>query len=207
LSASTGATVKTATLGASGAFTFTQLTPGDYLLQAGQDESADGQIGVPGRRFAWAGTLAQPTVFTVSADRVQTVAMLLGIPTEVEPNDDRTMANVLSVGSYVAGQIFTPDVRDVYRVNVPTSGQYTFETSGIIGSCGTGIELDTVLLLQDAAGVTLGRNDNFTSATSRFCSRITATLSAGLVYVSVTGTGNSGFSPVGRYRLEVRAGP
>jgi len=207
LSATTGAVVKTATVGGGGGFAFTRLAAGSYFLQAGQDESGDGAIGVPGRRFAWAGTFAQPTSFSVSAEQVQAAAILLTTPTESEPNDDVTTANLLSVGSYVVGQIFAPDTRDVYKVAIPAAGQYTFETSGLVGSCGLGIELDTVLQLQDATGTTLGRSDNFSSATSRACSRVTLTLSPGMVYATVTGTGASGLSFTGRYRLEVRAGP
>ena len=176
-------------------------------MQAGQDEGGDGSIGVPGRRFAWAGTFALPTAFSASGDQVQTAAILLATPTESEPNDDFSSANMLSVGSYVVGQIFSPDPRDVYKVAIPSPGVYTFETSGLVGSCGTGIELDTVLRLQDASGTTVGSNNDFTSPTSRVCSKVTQTLSAGTYYVIVTGTGSSGLSFVGRYRLEVRAGP
>jgi len=203
----TGAVVKTANVGSNGSFAFTRLAPGSYFLQAGQDESSDGVIGVPGRRFAWAGTFAQPSTFAMSADQVQTAAILLATPTEAEPNDDFGTANVLSPGSYVVGQIFTPDRRDVYKILIPAAGQYTFETSGLVGTCGAGIELDTVLQLQDTQGTTLARNDNFTSATSRACSRLTQTLSAGTYFVTVTGTDVSGLAFTGRYRLEVRAGP
>jgi subtilisin family serine protease len=208
IDATSGATVKSTTAASSGTFAFTRLQPGAYFVQAGQDENGDGVIGIPGRRFGWAGGFASPVAFPVAADQVQTTAITVGVPVEIEPNDDSATANRLSVGSYVTGQIYSPDVRDMYKVIVPVGGQYSFETSGLIGSCGKGIELDTVLQLFDASGLTqLSRVDNFLSATSHFCSKITMTLTAGTYYAAVTGTGASGLAATGRYRLEVRSGP
>jgi hypothetical protein len=136
----------------------------------------------------------------------QTIGVMLGLPTEVEPNDDVSHANLLSVSSYVIGAITPPDVRDVYSVTIPTAGPYTFETSGLVGSCGLGIELDTFISVTSAAGSTVGTSDNFPSATGHACSRVQATLTPGIYYVTVTGTGVSGLASHGRYRLEVRAG-
>ena len=181
------------------------MPTGSYYVQAGDDESGDGIMGVPGRRFTWAGGFGAPTVFNVNGN-AQSAAIVLGVPTEVEPNDDVAHANLLSVGSYVTGNITTPDVRDVYRVTIVTAGIYTFETSGLVGSCGLGIELDTFLSLSTAAGVSVATNDNFTSPTGRFCSRIQQTLQPGIYYVTVTGTGAAQLANHGRYRLEVRAG-
>ena len=203
--ATTGAAVKSAKVGADGSFAFTRLASGSYFLQAGDDEAGDSVIGVSGRRFTWAGGFGKPTVFNVNSNS-QAVGIALGIPTEVEPNDDIAHANVLSVGSYVTGAITTPDVRDVYSVAIPTAGTYTFETSGLVGSCGLGIELDTFLTLSSATGTNLGSNNDFVSPTGRFCSRIQATLTPGIFYITVTGTGSSGLASHGRYRLEVRSG-
>jgi hypothetical protein len=201
----TGAVVRTAAVNAGGGFAFTRVANGSYVIQAGDDESADNTIGVPGRRFAVAGGFGSPTVFNVN-NNSQAVAISLGMPFEVEPNDDVAHANVLSVGSYVVGSITTPDVADVYSVTIPTAGLYTFETSGLVGSCGLGIELDTFLRVTSQAGTVVGSNDNFVSATGRFCSRVQAQLTPGIYYATVTGTGASGLASHGRYRLEVRAG-
>jgi hypothetical protein len=188
-----------------GTFAFTQLVNGAYYVQVGDDEAGDGILGTPGRRFTWAGGFGAPTVFNVNGN-AQSTAVSLGLPTEVEPNDDAAHANVLSVGSYVIGNITTPDVRDMYQVTITTAGTYTFETSGVVGSCGEGIELDTVLQVASSAGTSVGSNDNFTSSTSRFCSRVRATLTPGIYYATVTGTSASFQASRGRYRLEVRAG-
>jgi hypothetical protein len=202
--ATSGATLA-AVPATNGNFAFTRIPTGSYYVQAGDDESGDGIMGTPGRRFAWAGGFGTPTVFNVNGNS-QTTAIVLGVPTEVEPNDDVAHANSLSVGSYVTGNITTPDVRDIYRVTVVTAGVHTFETSGVVGSCGLGIELDTFLSLTNSAGVSVATNDNFSSPTGRFCSRIQQTLQPGIYYITVTGTGAAQLANHGRYRLEVRAG-
>lgn len=207
LDATTGTPIRTAAVDANGNFVFSKVANGTYYLQAGDDEAGDGTIGVIGRRFAWAGTFGKPTVFNVD-NNASSAAIVLGIPIETEPNDDVAHANMLSVGSWVAGTITTPDVRDVYAVQIATAGQYTFETSGLVGSCGLGVELDTFLSVASSSGAAIGSNDNFTNpaGTGRFCSRVQATLQPGLYYVTVTGTAANGLSSHGRYRLEVRAG-
>ena len=162
--------------------------------------------GVPGRRLGWAGGFGKPTTFTVNGN-VQTAAVLLGVPTEAEPNDDAAHANVLSVGSYVTGTITTPDVRDVYTVAIPAAGTYIVETSGVLGTCGFGLELDTFLSVANASGAIVGTNDNFSSITSRYCSRLQTTLQPGTYTITVTVSANARFvgnASHGRYRLEVR---
>jgi hypothetical protein len=64
-----------------------------------------------------------------------------------------------------------------------------------------------VLQVASSADIAVGpRSDNFTSSTGRFCSRVTATLTPGIYYATVTGTSASFQASHGRYRLEVRAG-
>ncbi len=205
IDAVTGATVKTTAADASGNFAFTKLSQGTYYVQAGEDENADSTLGVPGRRFAWAGGFGKPTVFNVSG-QTQATAILLGMPTEVEPNDDLSTANLLTPGSYVIGQITPPDVRDVYAVAIPTTGTYTFETSGVVGTCGFGTELDTFLSVTSQSGTAVGSNDNTQSGAGPFCSRVQATIVPGIYYVTVTGTAANNLASRGRYRLQVRAG-
>ena len=203
-----GVVARTTTAGSDGSFAFTKLANGAYYVQAGDDESADGVIGVPGRRLGWAGGFGKPTTFTVNGN-FQAAAVLLGVPTEVEPNDDAAHANVLSVGSYITGTITTPDSRDVYTVTVPSGGTYIVETSGVLGTCGFGLELDTFVSVANASGSIVGTNDNFSSITSRYCSRLQTTLTPGTYTITVTASPNARFignASHGRYRLEVRLG-
>ena len=206
LNVTSGKVVASTRVDSSNAFAFTRLPSGAYYVQAGDDESADSTIGIPGRRFAWAGGFGAPTVFNVN-NKPQTTAIALGLPVEVEPNDDVAHANLLSVGSYVDGTITPPDAQDVYKVTIPTAGTYTFETSGIVGSCGLGIELDTFISVTTATGTAVGSNDNFSSATGRFCSQVQVSLTPGIYYVTVTPSpSGSALNTHGRYRLQVRSG-
>ncbi len=205
LDATSGNTIKTVPVSATGTFAFTQVPAGTFNVQAGDDESGDGILGTPGRRFTWAGGFGAPTLFNTSNTALST-AISLGIPTEVEPNDDVAHANLMSVGSYVTGNITTPDVRDVFAVTISTAGTYTFETSGLVGACGEGIELDTVLSVASAAGLSVGSNNDISAGAGNFCSRVRATLTPGVYYATVTGTGSNGQASHGRYRLEIRAG-
>lgn len=209
INSTTGSVVRTATLNDGGTFAFTRLASGTYRVQAGDDESADGFIGIPGRRFAWAGGFGAPTVLNVNGN-AQSVSIALGTPTEVEPNNDTSHANVLSVDGYVVGNITTPDVADVYSVYIPAAGTYTFETSGLVGSCGLGIELDTFISIVAQAGTVVSSNDNSPpSPTGRFCSRAQASLTPGVYFVTVRASSQATTNFTadhGRYRLQVRAG-
>jgi hypothetical protein len=202
--ARTGALGATTQADAGGNFAFTKVAQGAYLVQAGEDEGGDGAIGAPGRRFAWAGGFGKPTVFDVNANALRT-SINLGQPLEVEPNDDAAHANVLSINSHVIAGITTPDTRDVYSVMIPTAGTYVIETSGVLGTCGWGIELDTFLSVATASGSLVAVSDNFVSATSGNCSQVRTSLQAGTYYVTVQGTAANGLSRHGRYRLEVRS--
>ncbi len=202
--ATTGVVLTTTPATASGSFAFTKLPTGTYRLQAGEDEAGDGVIGIPGRRFTWVGGFGAPRAFTVANNNNLTVATSLGMPLEVEPNDDVAHADILSVNSYVIGNITPPDSRDMYAVTIPAAGTYIFETSGVLGTCGWGIELDTFMSIETATGTLVGLSDNFVSLTSDNCSQVRQTLQPGTYYVTVVGTGASGLASHGRYRLEVR---
>ncbi len=204
----TGSVVRTVAATASGQFTFTQLAPGTYQIQAGEDESGDAAIGIPGRRLGWAGSAASPTVFTMGTGSplIQNAAIGIGVPVESEPNDAIATATPLSVGSYVVGQIYAPDVIDYYQIVIPTQGTYTFQTSGVMGACGWGIELDTNLELYNSSGASMASNDDSGVFTGPQCSVISLALVPGTYYIAVTGSAANGLSDQGRYRLEVRSG-
>ena len=103
---------------------------------------------------------------------------------------------------------FAPDAQDIYRVTIPTAGTYTFETSGLVGTCGLGIELDTFLTVSSAAGAAVGTSDDLGTFPNPFCSRVRVQLTPGIYYATVSGsTANLPFTtPHGRYRLAVRSG-
>jgi serine protease len=208
IDADSGAILRTVATDPTGAFVLTQLPAGRYELAAGEDESGDGVIGLPGRRFSWDGSASAPTVFTVTTDtpQVQTTAVSIGIPLESEPNDTPAEANPLSVDSYVEGRIDAPDANDDYRVSIPVAGTYTFETSGVLGACGWGLELDTKLDLLTSTGATVASNDDSGSPLGPQCSKITQALLPGTYTVVVSGSAANGLSDHGRYRLQVRTG-
>jgi hypothetical protein len=207
LNATTGDVVATRAVDGSGNFAFAKLDSGAYVLQAGEDEAGDGTIGLPGRRFTWAGGFGAPRLFNIDKGNGFTAAIVLGQPLESEPNDDVAHANRLSVNSYVIGSITPPDTRDMYTVMIPAAGTYLIETSGVLGTCGWGIELDTFISVETSTGALAGLSDNFASATSDNCSQVRQTLQPGSYRITVVGTGASGLASHGRYRLEVRAIP
>ncbi|HEY5220023.1 MAG TPA: S8 family serine peptidase, partial [Gemmatimonadaceae bacterium] len=208
VNSATGQATRTVATDVTGNFAITQIADGTYQLQAGEDEAGDSTIGIPGRRLGWVGGAASPTVFTAASGQplVQTAGVAIGVPMEAEPNDSLATANPLSVNSYVVGQITDPDAQDVYMVRIPAAGTYTFETSGVMGACGWGIELDTYLTLETSTGGAVASNDNSSTHTGPNCSKISTSLTAGTYYVIVTGSGASGLSTIGRYRLQVRSG-
>jgi hypothetical protein len=212
IDAATGQVTRSTTLAGDGRFTFANLPAANYFLVAGQDEAGDGLAGVPGRRFNWLGTAGMAPV-TMTGSAIKTVAFTLATPSEAEPNDDNQHATPLVVNSWVAGNVGTPDARDVYTLMIPVAGTYTFETSGAVGSCGYAGEVDTVLRLFDATGAQLAANDDTPfptpanpAGTATYpgtrCSLITQQLTAGRYYVEVSPFVNSS----GMYRLHIRAG-
>ena len=60
------------------------------------------------------------------------------------------------------------------RVQIPASGQYTFETSAVDGACGFALEEDTILELYDVSGALLASNDDIDVENLNICSRITS---------------------------------
>jgi hypothetical protein len=206
LDATTGNVLETVAANADGSFAFAQLAAGAYYVQAGEDEAGDGQIGIPGRRFTWAGGFGAPTIFNVNGQS-QNAGIALAYPFEVEPNDVFAQANQLSVGGYVIGQLNAPDVRDTYAVAIPSAGTYTFETTGFVGSCGLGLDVYASLTLQSAAGAVVGTSRDYQSATSLFCARLTTALTPGVYYVTISPVANEAdLVTNGRYRLQVRSG-
>ena len=207
--AGTGQAVATQPVGANGVFTVSGLADGSYYVFAGEDENGDAQIGVPGRRWGALGGTATPRALTVTSSAGATAFFSVGFANEVEPNQTPpTTYNHLLVGGYLHGALGTTDA-DVYRVDIPAAGQYSFETSGWDGAfCKFALNVNTVMVLYDANGGVLAQNDDADSVNNNFCSRISTALAAGTYFVGVTpGLDFAGATHKGRYRVEARAGP
>jgi hypothetical protein len=180
-------------------YSFAGVINGEYHVFAGQDESGDQLIGLPGRRWGAFGGTASPSSLDVTSAATYHASFSIGIPSEAEPNGTVANADVLPVGGYFQGEMDPADV-DLYRVLIPQAGQYTFETSPVDGACGFALEEDTLLGLYDANGVLMTSNDDIDLDAFNFCSRVTATLAPGAYHVGVQGLFG------GRYRVQARSG-
>jgi subtilisin family serine protease len=211
IDATTGEVAKTVQAGSDLSYKLDGLQAGSYYVVAGQDEDGDGVIGFPGRRYGWANGGGVPVPVVVGANGAVEASIPIGLPVQQLGVDGRVF-----VGSWVYGALGTPTAVETYVVTIPTSGVYSFETSGAIGSCGFALELNTAITVTDAHGTLVGSNDNTSSTTGhmtfpgQLCSYVSAQLSPGTYTVEVkAGGGSAGgadlFNP-GTYRLQVRSG-
>lgn len=188
IDASSGAILQTVAAQLDGSYAFTELGDGDYYVFAGQDEEGDLQIGIPTRRWGALGGSATPSVVTVNGAGTSTATFDVGFPDEIEPNDTFASPNTLPVGGYFIGSISAVLTdADVFAVQVPADGDYTFEALALLGACGFALGEDTILQLYDAGGTLLVESDNVDVSSNNYCSRITATLNAGSYFVVVFG--------------------
>jgi len=206
--AATGATVATTPATAGAPYALNSLADGSYFVVAGEDESGDGEIGMPGRRFGAFGGVSSPTAVNVSGAAGGYAPFTAGFPVEEEANNTAASANRLVVPGAAQGTLTATDAADVYRVQIPTAGTYTFETTGISGAfCGFALDVDTVLELLDAGESVLGTSVDIDTNARNFCSRITQVLNPGTYYLRVTRDLISGIPHTGRYILQARTGP
>jgi serine protease len=206
----TGATIMSVAADAGGAYQFTDVPNGTYRVYAGEDEDGDGLFGRAVRRWGAYGGTNTPTPVHIAGAGTTTADFTIGYPLEAESNDVLATANPLPVGGYLIGFFSDPatDV-DVARVEIPATGQYTFETSPLNGACGFALNEDTILDLLSSGGSVLATDDDIDTAAQNLCSRITTNLTAGVYYLRVsayTGTGASGILGRG-YAVSVRQGP
>jgi hypothetical protein len=202
--ATTGDTVRTVSVQSDGSYSVSRLAPGTYQVVAGEDESGDKRIGVPGRRFGWYGATGGAAPLKVSAGQTVVAPIHIGSPVESKPDNSFATATRVVLNSYVMGSITATDPASYFVVQLPRAGTYTFETSGVVGSCGFGLEVDTVLELYDATQVLKTRNDDSVFPGSLFCSQISTALGAGTYYVRVLGSRSTSS---GQFRLSVRDQP
>jgi subtilisin family serine protease len=208
VNATTGAIAATVTA-PGGNFTLPGLPDGSYVVAAGEDEGADGFIGLPGRRFGAYGGISAPTTVAVTASAGGFAAFSIGFPVEREPNDLAASASSVLLDGAIEGSLSSSDQVDWYRIVVPASGTYTFETTGFGGAfCSFALDVNTTLDLLDQNLDTIGQSVDIDPGSNNFCSRISSPLAAGVYYVRVTrgdffGTGLH----AGRYILQARSGP
>ena len=207
--AANGRLVQTTAVAADGSYSFAP-SPGSYQVFAGQDESTDGQVGLPGRRWGAFGGSARPSRIEVTSPESHQASFAVGFPSEHEPNATAADANTLPVGGYLQGVISAAsgaDV-DVFRVQIADAGEYTFEASGVDGACGFALEENTVLGLYGPDQSRLALSDDIDTEARNFCSRITMSLQPGTHYLWVQGV--DGPRDVlrrgGRYRVQARSG-
>ena len=200
-SASTGAVVQTVATQMGGAFTFSGVPDGTYLLYGGTDEGGDQRVGMPGRLWGAFGSAAFPTAFTVLGKGPYPVSFPIDLPAPVQPNHTIATANVLAIGGYTRATYADTLELDMYRVTIPVGGSYTFETSGWVGSCGFALEEATALGLFNSRGTLITATFYIDELHYNFCSRLSQVLGPGTYYVGVAGLFQNG-----RYQLQARAG-
>jgi len=200
----TGAILATVRPNADGHFSLMGLAPGRVYVVAGEEEAGDGTFAIPGRRAGWYGAPGgvQEVVIGPTGTRVAQVGIHLGVPHEVRPNDAFERAHRLFIGSLVVGRITREQQASYFVIRIPAQGAYTFETAGVLGSCGYGTEVDTVLTLYDAERVALAENDDTLMGDALFCSRIERSLQPGTYYLRVNAFG----AGRGSFALMVRGG-
>ena len=204
-SATTGATVQTVLAQAGGEFAFNNVADGTYFLFGGTDESGDQLIGSPGRLWGAFGEAAAPSAVTVLGSQPNRVSFAIGLPIQLEPGHTVGTATALAIGGYTQGAIVDTATIDVYRLTIPTSATYTFETSGWVGACSFALEDATAIGLFDAAGRFIADTAFIDPTHGNYCSRLTRTLTPGTYYVAVAGSFGGGVFG-GRYRLQARLG-
>lgn len=186
---------------ADGSFAFQSVEDGLYFLYGATDESSDQQLGVPGRLWGALGGAATPSAITVLSAVPYPASFTIGFPAQIQPNHTLTTANGLAIGGYARGILADTLQLDVYRVKIPRSGTYTFETSGWVGSCGWALEEATAILLIDTGGNLITFTDFIDPSHFNYCSRLTRALNAGTYYVGVAGAFNGL-----QYQLQARSG-
>ena len=197
---STGVIVQTIPAQANGAFNFTRVEDGSYLVFAGADESGDGAVGTPGRVWGAYGGSASPTAVTILGAVANPVSFSIGFPSGSLANHTILAASPLVIGGYMQGHIANSTTADYYKVRIPAATTYTFETSGWVGACGLAIEEATAIGLFDAADTLLTFTGYIDPAQYNYYSRLTLNLNPGTYYVSVAGLFGR------RYRLQARVG-
>jgi subtilisin family serine protease len=204
IDAQSGDTVRSTPAAADGSFSFARIAAGRYFVVAGEDESGDAAIGVAGRRFGWAGG-ASPAAMTIAAGQAAAAAISVGTPVAAKPNATFAAATRLFVNSYVVDYVTVADPVATYVFQAPRAGTYIIETTGVLGTCGLGLELDSSIELYDGTQVLKTSNDDTTFPGSVLCSQISASLTPGTYYIrAFQSTRAVSGSAGGQFRIAIR---
>jgi subtilisin family serine protease len=206
VNAATGDTVKTVPVKADGSYSATMASIGTFYVVAGQDESGDGRIGVPGRKFGWYGPATGPAAIALAAGTNAIASVVVGTPVASQPSGTFATATRLVVNGYAINNVASNGSGDYYVVQIPHAATYYFETGGVLGSCGSALELDTALQLYNAAFTQLATNDDTTLPGSLYCSAIALALTPGTYYLRVSAS-PAASAPNGQYRIWARDQP
>jgi len=198
----TGLRLATVPAGAGDSFRFPGLPDGRYQVHAGLDDRGNGITGRPGFLWGAFGGAGSPTAIAIVGHGVRDASFTVGFPIEKEPNGSNATADDVEVGGYTYATLSPAGDRDIYKVRVPAAGLYTFETHGLFGFCGWGLEVDTIMDVYNSGGQLLITQDDFDPSRDRFCSRVTLELAPGVYFVHVRGFG----SATGQYGVSVREG-
>jgi subtilisin family serine protease len=190
---------------ASGSYSVSSVPAGSYYVVAGEDDSNDQTIGIPGRRLGWFGGAA-PAAITVAAGQAANAPVVVGSPFASKPNGTFASATRLFVNTYAIDFTTSADPVAWYVVQIPKAAAYFFETTGVLGACGNAMELDTFLELYDQTQVLKASNNDAIFPGSVRCSQIATTLTPGTYYLRVTGSGVAATTG-GQFRISVRDAP
>lgn len=197
-SASSWALVQTVEAQTDGKFNFSGIQDGTYHIYAGTDAGVDEPLGSPGTMWGAYGGPIDPATISVLGPAKSPVTFSIGFPAS-KANHFLETAAQLPIGGYMQGRIVHPDTIDVFKVQIPQTGSYRFETSGWVGACGVALEEATAIGLFDAHGTLLTFTGFIDQAHFNYCSRLTLNLNPGTYYIGVAGVLRN------RYRLQARA--
>ena len=214
LSSDPGGPIYLAQTDAQGQAAFYAVQPGSYrVLAAAPDLHITG--GQTNERGSLSADLVlSPGVLTAQTYTLDRGAVNLHPVDPYEPNDDPGAATPLSYGTRTSLAYITGKPRDVdYFAFQGRAGDTIRATTSAKGDPAVGGQLDTVLVLRDAAGQIIGYNDDYVNSDSRLettlqeAGRYTLEVSSFRILGPSMGTdptrGQPDDSPFNRYRLRL----
>jgi subtilisin family serine protease len=181
-------------------FQFNNIRDGIYDVYAGTDLGGDETLGTAGTLWGAYGSIVNPVSVTVFGSAPTAASFSVTFP-EASDNHFLDTAAKLAIGGYMRGHIADTLTLDVYRIQIPKQGTYTFETSGWVGECGIALEEATAVGIFNASGNLITYAGFIDATKDKLCSRLTVSVGPGTYYIGVAGSFGQ------RYQLAARAGP